>query len=56
MSTTDAVAFRDGVHAARPAAGGPQPNARLTGTCRTCRTVTPWTSITGHVPLIHRAA
>ncbi|MEG3630740.1 class I SAM-dependent methyltransferase [Streptomyces poriticola] len=32
MSTTDAVAFWDGVHAARPAAGSPQPNARLTET------------------------
>ncbi|MFB7918869.1 class I SAM-dependent methyltransferase [Streptomyces sp. NPDC056061] len=32
MSTTDAVAFWDGVYAARPAAGGPQPNARLTET------------------------
>jgi SAM-dependent methyltransferase len=32
MSTTDAVTFWDGVHAARPAAGGPQPNARLTET------------------------
>jgi 2-polyprenyl-3-methyl-5-hydroxy-6-metoxy-1,4-benzoquinol methylase len=32
MSTTDAVAFRDGVYAARPAASGPQPNARLTET------------------------
>jgi SAM-dependent methyltransferase len=30
MSTTDAVAFWDGVYAARPAASGPQPNARLT--------------------------
>ncbi|MGW9367143.1 class I SAM-dependent methyltransferase [Streptomyces albidoflavus] len=29
-TTTDAVAFWDGVHAARPAVGGPQPNARLT--------------------------
>ncbi|MEV3994822.1 class I SAM-dependent methyltransferase [Streptomyces halstedii] len=32
MSTTDAVAFWDGVYAARPAAGNPQPNARLTET------------------------
>ncbi|MEW9518222.1 class I SAM-dependent methyltransferase [Streptomyces tubercidicus] len=32
MSTTDAVTFWDGVYAARPAAGGPQPNARLTET------------------------
>jgi hypothetical protein len=32
MSTTDAVAFWDGVYAARPAASGPQPNARLTET------------------------
>ncbi|MEU4205252.1 class I SAM-dependent methyltransferase [Streptomyces sp. NPDC039022] len=32
MSTTDAVAFWDGVHAARPAAGHPRPNARLTET------------------------
>ncbi|MEV0305905.1 class I SAM-dependent methyltransferase [Streptomyces prasinus] len=32
MSTTDAVAFWDGVYAARPAAGDPQPNARLTET------------------------
>ncbi|MCZ4607782.1 class I SAM-dependent methyltransferase [Streptomyces sp. Lzd4kr] len=32
MSTTDAVAFWDDVYAARPAAGGPQPNARLTET------------------------
>ncbi|MCR8572571.1 class I SAM-dependent methyltransferase [Streptomyces sp. Isolate_219] len=32
MSTSDAVTFWDGVHAARPAAGGPQPNARLTET------------------------
>ncbi|MFJ9472228.1 class I SAM-dependent methyltransferase [Streptomyces caniferus] len=32
MSTTDAVAFWDGVYAARPAADGPQPNARLTET------------------------
>ncbi|MFI2238732.1 class I SAM-dependent methyltransferase [Streptomyces chrestomyceticus] len=32
MSTTDAVTFWDGVHAARPAAGAPQPNARLTET------------------------
>jgi hypothetical protein len=30
MSTTDAAAFWDGVYAARPAASGPQPNARLT--------------------------
>ncbi|MFJ8856374.1 class I SAM-dependent methyltransferase [Streptomyces sp. NPDC102437] len=30
MSTTDAVAFWDGVYAARPAASGPQPNACLT--------------------------
>lgn len=28
-STIDPVAFRDGVHAARPAAGNPQPNAVL---------------------------
>ncbi|MEU2135411.1 class I SAM-dependent methyltransferase [Streptomyces sp. NPDC018352] len=32
MSTTDAPAFWDGVYAARPAAGTPQPNARLTET------------------------
>ncbi|MEV7090636.1 class I SAM-dependent methyltransferase [Streptomyces sp. NPDC093085] len=32
MSTTDAVAFWDGVHAARPATGDPRPNARLTET------------------------
>ncbi|MFS8197480.1 class I SAM-dependent methyltransferase [Streptomyces sp. CWNU-52B] len=32
MSTTDAVAFWDGIYAARPAAGNPQPNARLTET------------------------
>ncbi|MFE7429959.1 MULTISPECIES: class I SAM-dependent methyltransferase [unclassified Streptomyces] len=32
MSTTDAVAFWDGVYAARPAASRPQPNARLTET------------------------
>ncbi|GAA2605783.1 class I SAM-dependent methyltransferase [Streptomyces tubercidicus] len=32
MSTTDAVAFWDGVYAARPEAGGPRPNARLTET------------------------
>ncbi|MFD7296486.1 SAM-dependent methyltransferase [Streptomyces sp. NPDC059897] len=32
MSTTDAVAFWDGVYAARPRARGPQPNARLTET------------------------
>ncbi|WP_169982143.1 bifunctional 2-polyprenyl-6-hydroxyphenol methylase/3-demethylubiquinol 3-O-methyltransferase UbiG [Microbispora sp. H10836] len=32
MSTTDAVTFWDGVHAARLAAGDPQPNARLTET------------------------
>jgi SAM-dependent methyltransferase len=32
MSTTDAVAFWDGVYAARPAASGPQPNACLTET------------------------
>ncbi|MFJ8935028.1 class I SAM-dependent methyltransferase [Streptomyces sp. NPDC102365] len=32
MSTTDAVAFWDGVHAARPAAGNPRPNVRLTET------------------------
>ncbi|GES34571.1 class I SAM-dependent methyltransferase [Streptomyces angustmyceticus] len=32
MNTTDAIAFWDGVYAARPAAGGPQPNARLTET------------------------
>ncbi|GGX23461.1 methyltransferase [Streptomyces chryseus] len=32
MNTTDAVAFWDGVYAARPAAGGPQPNARFTET------------------------
>ncbi|SOD61213.1 Tellurite resistance protein TehB [Streptomyces zhaozhouensis] len=31
-STADAVAFWDGVHAARPAAGDPQPNARLAET------------------------
>ncbi|MEU8825844.1 class I SAM-dependent methyltransferase [Streptomyces sp. NPDC048636] len=29
MSTTDALAFWDGVHAARPAAGNPRPNAPL---------------------------
>ncbi|WP_106401410.1 class I SAM-dependent methyltransferase [Actinocorallia populi] len=32
MSTTEAVAFWDGVYAARPATGDPQPNARLTET------------------------
>ncbi|WP_419999725.1 class I SAM-dependent methyltransferase [Streptomyces boninensis] len=32
MSTDDAVAFWDGVYAARPAPDGPQPNARLTET------------------------
>ncbi|MGW0719776.1 class I SAM-dependent methyltransferase [Streptomyces sp. NPDC002778] len=32
MSTTDAVAFWDGVYAARPETPGPQPNARLTET------------------------
>ncbi|MFE9610783.1 class I SAM-dependent methyltransferase [Streptomyces sp. NPDC006012] len=32
MSTTDAVAFWNGVYAARPAADDPQPNARLTET------------------------
>jgi SAM-dependent methyltransferase len=32
MSTTDAVAFWDGVYAARPAVSGPQPNTRLTET------------------------
>ncbi|WP_328336609.1 class I SAM-dependent methyltransferase [Streptomyces violaceus] len=32
MSTTDAVAFWDGVYADRPAPGGPQPNVRLTET------------------------
>lgn len=32
MSTTDAVTFWDGVHAARTAAIDPQPNARLTET------------------------
>ncbi|MFG3274679.1 class I SAM-dependent methyltransferase [Streptomyces luteogriseus] len=32
MSTTDAVAFWDDVHAGRPAADGPCPNARLTET------------------------
>lgn len=32
MSSTDPVAFWDGVYAARPAAGTPQPNARLTET------------------------
>ncbi|MFI8814287.1 MULTISPECIES: class I SAM-dependent methyltransferase [unclassified Streptomyces] len=32
MSTTEAVAFWDGVYAARPAADGPRPNARLTET------------------------
>ncbi|CCK24856.1 type 12 methyltransferase [Streptomyces davaonensis JCM 4913] len=32
MSTTDAVAFWDGVYAARGVADGPQPNARLTET------------------------
>ncbi|MFE4050245.1 class I SAM-dependent methyltransferase [Streptomyces sp. YIM B13518] len=30
MSTTDAITFWDGVHAARPAAGDPRPNVRLT--------------------------
>ncbi|MCP9212384.1 class I SAM-dependent methyltransferase [Streptomyces sp. NEAU-Y11] len=30
MSPTDAVAFWDGVYAARPAAGDPRPNSRLT--------------------------
>ncbi|MFB9836093.1 class I SAM-dependent methyltransferase [Actinoallomurus acaciae] len=30
MSTTDAVTFWDGVHAARPAADDPRPNVRLT--------------------------
>ncbi|MFH8370499.1 class I SAM-dependent methyltransferase [Streptomyces sp. NPDC018031] len=34
MSTTDAVAFWDGVHAARPAAADPRPNVRLTETVR----------------------
>lgn len=29
MSTNNAVAFWDGVYAARPAADGPQPNVRL---------------------------
>ncbi|CAL9638304.1 hypothetical protein SUDANB15_06248 [Streptomyces sp. enrichment culture] len=32
MSTTDAVTFWDGVHAARPEAGDPRPNVRLTET------------------------
>ncbi|MFD8340356.1 class I SAM-dependent methyltransferase [Streptomyces solisilvae] len=32
MSTTDAAIFWDGVYAARPAAGAPRPNARLTET------------------------
>ncbi|MGX1760267.1 SAM-dependent methyltransferase [Streptomyces lydicus] len=32
MNTTDAIAFWDGVYTARPAADGPQPNARLTET------------------------
>ncbi|MGW1411235.1 hypothetical protein [Streptomyces sp. NPDC002403] len=32
MSSTEAVAFWDGVYAGRPAAGNPQPNARLTET------------------------
>ncbi|MFK8843902.1 class I SAM-dependent methyltransferase [Streptomyces sp. Ac-502] len=32
MSTTDAVAFWDGVHAARTAGGKPRPNVRLTET------------------------
>lgn len=32
MSTTAAVTFWDSVHAARPAAGDPRPNARLTET------------------------
>lgn len=32
MNTTDAAAFWDGVHAARPAAADPQPNLRLTET------------------------
>ncbi|MGV9535414.1 class I SAM-dependent methyltransferase [Streptosporangium sandarakinum] len=32
MSTTDAVTFWDDLYAARPAAGDPQPNARLTET------------------------
>ncbi|MGA5358174.1 SAM-dependent methyltransferase [Streptomyces purpurascens] len=32
MNTTDAVTFWDGVYAARPAAGGPRPNVRLTET------------------------
>ncbi|GFE19236.1 methyltransferase [Streptomyces glebosus] len=32
MSTNNAVAFWDDIYAARPAAGGPQPNARLTET------------------------
>ncbi|WP_432037457.1 class I SAM-dependent methyltransferase [Streptomyces cucumeris] len=32
MSTTDALAFWNGVYAARPAAGDPRPNARLTET------------------------
>ncbi|MFI2632736.1 class I SAM-dependent methyltransferase [Streptomyces collinus] len=32
MSTTDALAFWDGVYAARPAADAPGPNARLTET------------------------
>src|SRR5690606_12340537 len=32
MNTTDAAAFWDGVHAARPAAADPRPNLRLTET------------------------
>ncbi|MFE2276504.1 SAM-dependent methyltransferase [Streptomyces sp. NPDC059454] len=32
MSTTDAVTFWDGVHAARPASADPRPNIRLTET------------------------
>ncbi|MCZ1005597.1 SAM-dependent methyltransferase [Streptomyces lydicus] len=32
MNTTDAIAFWDGVYTARPAAGRPQPNVRLTET------------------------
>ncbi|MFF0626415.1 class I SAM-dependent methyltransferase [Streptomyces sp. NPDC004296] len=32
MSSTDAFSFWDGVYAARPAAGDPRPNARLTET------------------------
>ncbi|MCX3287912.1 class I SAM-dependent methyltransferase [Streptomyces sp. NEAU-H22] len=32
MSTTDAVTFWDDVHAGRPSADGPRPNARLTET------------------------